>query len=513
MTFSITYKAINYPDAIPNGNSVFLSKREPSGWGSSFEFSPDIGDKAFGYSNSISGNFSGGAGEDNFNTWKTAFYVHDNDSIKIYLDGEIVQRISSPGSFNSNTLDVTIGMRGNGWHGFKGHISNIGLWNRALSDSELYDLYNGTENNTSCTDTVLITVYDTVTTNVTIYDTITTQFNSSIPTSGLVAYYPFNGNASDESGNSNDGKVSGATLTTDRFGNANSAYSFDGVDDYIEVSGNSSLLNDSLSLSLWFKSSNKALQYLLYKADENAYNEEYALALNYYSENNVAMIVKTDNNCSNPGSGWRKNETNFNSNNDVWHHIVATYIGNKSNVFIDNIEIAELDFNPEKVIDKCGGRLLIGRGWKNNTEFFNGKIDDLTIYDKELTKAEIDELYNATDKNTSVTDTVLITVQDTLNIYLSEIVTSINDASQALATVKVYPNPTDENLTVSIDNYTNLSGVTIKVLDALGTVVHQQLITGSTQSIDVNSWTVGVYFLHVMNGNKTVDIKKIVVNN
>ena len=410
-------------------------------------------------------------------------------------------------------MDFTIGMRGNGWHGFKGHISNIGLWNRALSDSELYDLYNGTENNTSCTDTVLITVYDTVTTNVTIYDTVKTQLNSSIPTNGLVAHYPFNGNANDESINSNDGTVTGATLTTDRFGNANSAYSFDGVDDYIEVSGNSSLLNDSLSLSLWFKSSNKALQYLLYKADENAYNEEYALALNYYSENNVAMIVKTDNNCSNPGLGWRKNETNFSSNNDVWHHIVATYIGNKSNIFMDNIEIAEHDFNPEKVIDKCGGRLLIGRGWKNNTEFFNGKIDDLTIYDKELTKAEIDELYNATDKNTSVTDTVLITVQDTLNIYLSEIVTSINDASQALATVKVYPNPTDENLTVSIDKYTNLSGITIKVLDALGTVFHQQLITGSTQSIDVNSWTVGVYFLHVMNGNKTVDIKKIVVNN
>jgi len=40
--------------------------------------------------------------------------------------------------------------------------------------------------------------------------------------SGLVAHYPFNGNANDESGN-------GATLTTDRFGNANKAYSFDGV--------------------------------------------------------------------------------------------------------------------------------------------------------------------------------------------------------------------------------------------------------------------------------------------
>ena len=47
--------------------------------------------------------------------------------------------------------------------------------------------------------------------------------------SGLVTYYSFNGNANDESVNGNNGTVNGATLTTDRFGNANKAYSFDGV--------------------------------------------------------------------------------------------------------------------------------------------------------------------------------------------------------------------------------------------------------------------------------------------
>ena len=51
---------------------------------------------------------------------------------------------------------------------------------------------------------------------------------------GLVAYYPFNGNANDESGNGNDGTVNGATLTTDRFGNTDQAYSFDG-NDYIST--------------------------------------------------------------------------------------------------------------------------------------------------------------------------------------------------------------------------------------------------------------------------------------
>jgi hypothetical protein len=58
---------------------------------------------------------------------------------------------------------------------------------------------------------------------------------------GLVAYWPFNGNANDESGSSNHGTVYGASLTTDRCGRPNSAYSFDGEDDYIEVGHDPSL--------------------------------------------------------------------------------------------------------------------------------------------------------------------------------------------------------------------------------------------------------------------------------
>ena len=56
------------------------------------------------------------------------------------------------------------------------------------------------------------------------------QFNID---SGCVANYPFNGNAEDISGNGNNGTVYGATLTTDRFGNPNSAYNFNGSS-YIE---------------------------------------------------------------------------------------------------------------------------------------------------------------------------------------------------------------------------------------------------------------------------------------
>ena len=70
--------------------------------------------------------------------------------------------------------------------------------------------------------------------------------------SGLAAYYPYNGNANDESGNGNHGTVFGASLTTDRSGNADSAYSFDGVNDYIDIGKDASLkMTDGLSISAW----------------------------------------------------------------------------------------------------------------------------------------------------------------------------------------------------------------------------------------------------------------------
>ena len=76
---------------------------------------------------------------------------------------------------------------------------------------------------------------------------------------GLVAYYPFNGNVNDESGHENHGTVIGANPTTDRFGNADSAYSFDGEDDYLDTHwGSGDIDNDDPStISLWIKSTVK----------------------------------------------------------------------------------------------------------------------------------------------------------------------------------------------------------------------------------------------------------------
>ena len=83
-----------------------------------------------------------------------------------------------------------------------------------------------------------------------------TSFNliqAQIPTIGLAAYYPFTGNANDLSGNLNHGIVSGAILTTDRFGNNNSAYEFNGTSSYIRVADNANNDLDSLyTISAWY---------------------------------------------------------------------------------------------------------------------------------------------------------------------------------------------------------------------------------------------------------------------
>ena len=72
---------------------------------------------------------------------------------------------------------------------------------------------------------------------------------------GLVAYYPFNGNVNDGSGNGHNGILNGTpVLSSDRFGNANSAYSFSGTSDYIQLTNTSNIhFSTPSAISVWAK--------------------------------------------------------------------------------------------------------------------------------------------------------------------------------------------------------------------------------------------------------------------
>jgi hypothetical protein len=78
---------------------------------------------------------------------------------------------------------------------------------------------------------------------------------SYVSTNGLVGWWSFTGNANDESGNGNNASVNGAVLTSDRFGNSNAAYSYDGINDYLHGNA-SSFPSGDRTIALWFYTTN-----------------------------------------------------------------------------------------------------------------------------------------------------------------------------------------------------------------------------------------------------------------
>jgi hypothetical protein len=215
------------------------------------------------------------------------------------------------------------------------------------------------------------------------------QVPSYVPTNGLVGYWPFNGNANDESGNGNNGTVNGATLTSDRFGNANSSYSFDGIDDFIEIPNSSSISNPNLTIGFWINTNSVVFQQVLYKVSFNtAQNEEYSIPLNLNNQNEINLDLK-NNSCS-PGIGW----VSFNNSAVLsnWKHVIFTHDGSITRFFLDGILINSQNANFN--IANCpGGSLILGIAWDLQNAF-NGALDDIGIWNRALTQQEITDLYN-----------------------------------------------------------------------------------------------------------------------
>lgn len=204
---------------------------------------------------------------------------------------------------------------------------------------------------------------------------------NSIPTNGLVAYYPFNGNANDESGNNNHGTVNGATLTTDRNGNANKAYSFDGVDDYINVLQSTSInsLSNNFTISAWINISNYYGNYfpILNKSDAGFTDTiQYRLGvLNNNGNSSIEGIINLSNNIT--------------DNN--WFHLVIISEANLERVYLNGVLVGSGDIIYSSV---TSNDLEIGKDSHGLVEYTNGKLDDIRIYNRALTGTEIQSLYN-----------------------------------------------------------------------------------------------------------------------
>jgi len=218
-----------------------------------------------------------------------------------------------------------------------------------------------------------------------IIDQTTWNF-TALDVGNLVAYYPFNGNANDESGNGNNGTVEGATLTTDRFGNPDSAYSFDGVDDRTIVSDSNTLdITDAITITAWIKPVTVSGKYVVAKRDDSPPGG------NVYDLDIFPGKVRALFHYDGGGSATKQAEGTTNINVNEWQHIAVTCDGTTITVYYNGQPDGTGSFDNEK-IHISGGRLEIGMysgGWV----YFDGSIDEVRIYNRALSGSEVEALY------------------------------------------------------------------------------------------------------------------------
>ena len=328
--------------------------------------------------------------------------------------------------------------------------------------------------------------------------TLMAQVPSYVPTDGLVGYWPFNGNANDVSPNANNGTSNGATLTTDRYGNSNSAYSFDG-DDFITTLADNSNYSSGISISAWVDvtgpNNNDFPQFFVSK-EWDQINGHYAIG---WSTNSIFGDIN--------------DVTNFSVDSPqtipfgTFKHVIYTYDGTQQNIYIDGILKNTNNLNAS--LPTLSAVIFFGRHEnEGSTSYFTvGKIDDIGIWNRALTPQEITNLYNSNQCFN------LITVTDTLIINVGQL--SYNNPITYANNITMAPNPASTQININFNNITDLNGGTLKVINSLGQEVGTTPITTSgTQSImQLATWGgSGMYYVQIINPQGiVVDVKKIIL--
>lgn len=228
---------------------------------------------------------------------------------------------------------------------------------------------------------------------------------SLVPTTGLVAWYPFSGSATDGSGHGFNGTVVGPVLTTDRFGRPSSAYLFDNINDYIQIPYNSAFtLLNGFTLAAWVypitDNEDHRSGPIIWKLAASGGNAD-----NYYLSYGDCLgdcgggswgcskfIVGAER-ASNGVDYWARSNC---KSAGIWYFIVGRYDLDKLCIFVNGVKEQEVTIG--NIIPYSGTcPLRIGNlqhaGGHGNAGVFNGKIDEVRVYNCALSDSDILSLY------------------------------------------------------------------------------------------------------------------------
>ena len=417
----------------------------------------------------------------NDGNWHQVVSILDmGNNSRVYIDGVLDSTVNFPlvGSI-INTINLHFGCGANLAQYYSGNLDDIAIYNRVLTLQEITNLYTSAVPPPPPTASItpsasqLCTGGSTTLTASTSVSNVSACASTDLPATlqnGLVGYWPFCGNANDASGNGNNGTVNGATLTSDRFGNANSAYSFDGAP-LTNITMNISQNIEKLTFSAWVN----------YEILNTYYPHVAFFSSSTSSVGQLGYLAFLGDNPSylnNGLSGFLQSYPNYlQSNNSVssgaWHHLVVVYSAsiNNHSIYIDGQLNAT--GNATSLLPLINGyKMTIGNsidGWNGLVEYgemaFNGKIDDIAIWNRALTAAEIQQLYTQGQTTYSWSPsgetTPSITVSPTSTTTYTCTATVNGQTATASQTITVNPLPAVNagiDVNVCTGNSTTLSG-------------------------------------------------------
>jgi hypothetical protein len=309
------------------------------------------------------------------NVWSQVAVTYDGSNVRFYVNGSLVDTFAETHAIAAGTDGLTMGVLSTAYSSeyFYGGMEHVRIYNRTLGANELQELY--------------------------AYESIPTFTN------GLVAYYPFSGNANDATTNGNNGTAVNASLVPDRFGQPQSAYYFNGSA-YVVIPHSSSLdnLGDTLTLAAWVNidpSINYSVPDIVHIMSKGATFatlwSDFALQLGNPSNGMFpspagSLVFE---NCSSQNNPIRINST-VSVPQGSWHQVAATFSSGLVTFYLDGTAIGTATSPYQSIRSSTqpfyiGVRYIPEHGYGT---YFLGCIDDVRIYNRALSAAEVQSVYN-----------------------------------------------------------------------------------------------------------------------
>ncbi|UTW64552.1 T9SS type A sorting domain-containing protein [bacterium SCSIO 12741] len=310
----------------------------------------------------------------------------------------------------------------------------------------------------------------------------------------LICQYPMDSLCLDTSGNAHHATIIKANLTTDRFGNPQSAFDFDGDSSFIEFG--SFIRVDTLkeaTIAAWFyprTNTSSNIQVTGIQVGEAEWGE-FSLTYSHYPNFEPQFNAELSN--------WKRTSYSFMSSQSFplnkWYHVVGVYKENEVLLFIDGVlnkggngatsspTIDGIVGNPSLIMGKSQYDILSGR-----TYYYNGKIDDVRIYGRALEPWEIDSLHDG------------------------KITTSIKESAHDEDRYDVYPNPFNGHLFIRNENPNQLA-VSVSILDFQGVLIDQKIINPQQLLLEweISNLSKGHYLIVFKQQGKIIQKKKLLV--